>query len=183
MKFKVGDRVKVKEGLVAGSYYNECYFNSSMRIYCGKSFIIKNTEERYSLGSRYSLSGISDWVFSDDMLELDPGFTKADLKDGMIIEHRDGDLFIVLGDRIVAKNGYWTLDDYNDDLTDRNHKGADIVNVYKTKSGVLNDIDDVYNKDYLTLIWERKEEPEYKEMTVEEIEEKLGYKVKVVADK
>ena len=35
----------------------------------------------------------------------------------------------------------------------------------------------------MDLIWERKKEPAHKEMTVEEIEKELGYKIKVVADK
>ena len=42
-KFKVGDKVRIKEDLKAGCEYdNGCYFASEMEKYKGKTAVIKN---------------------------------------------------------------------------------------------------------------------------------------------
>ena len=39
-------------------------------------------------------------------------FTKADLKDGMIVEYRDGKRRLVLNNRLIGKDGYYELNQY-----------------------------------------------------------------------
>lgn len=43
-------------------------------------------------------------------------FTKSDLKDGMVVEQRDGNMYLVLAGKTVRKGGYNRIDGYTDDL-------------------------------------------------------------------
>lgn len=104
----------------------------------------------------------------------DKEMTKAELKDGMICELRNGSLYIWLNGMPRSFSGHLTgigMDLKNED----GYKEFDIINVYKTDGKNLNKMLDREN---LTLIWERKEP---KEMTLEDIERELGYPVKIVS--
>lgn len=98
-------------------------------------------------------------------------FTKADLKDGMVVEYR----CVALGRRLVVKDmllgndGSSALKYYNDDLTyiDGDPE-ISIIRVYKIKNA--RNFEYIMDDDNLELIWERKEP---KEMTVEEMRQKL----------
>lgn len=117
---------------------------------------------------------------------------KSSLKTGMIIVTQDGGEYMVLRnvsyygihphdlmDVCVSKDGWLRLSSYNDDLTirERDYEKAnelDIVAVYEpTQSSSLwrKCITDKYDWE---CIWKREEPPV--EMTVAEIEEKLGIK-------
>ncbi len=97
-------------------------------------------------------------------------FTKADLRDGMVVEQRDGDMYLVLAGMVVRKRGYNRIGDYDDDLKCAGYTGGDIVKVYRITPGSLGCIEEVFVKSNLELIWERKEP---KKMTVEEMRKKL----------
>lgn len=97
-------------------------------------------------------------------------FTKADLEDGMVVEQRDGDMYLVLAGMVVRKRGYNRIGDYDDDLKCAGYTGGDIVKVYRITPGSLGCVEHVFIKCNLELIWERKER---KKMTVEEMREKL----------
>lgn len=101
---------------------------------------------------------------------MDKEFTKADLEDGMVVEQRDGDMYLVLAGMVVRKRGYNRIGDYDDDLKCAGYTGGDIVKVYRITPGLLGCIKDVFIKGNLELIWERKEP---KKMTVEEMRQKL----------
>lgn len=109
-------------------------------------------------------------------------FTKADLRDGMVVEQRDGDMYLVLAGMVVRKRGYNRIGDYDDDLKCAGYTGGDIVKVYRITPGLLGCIKDVFIKGNLELIWERKEP---KKMTVEEMRQKLeeltGEQIEVTA--
>lgn len=64
MKFKVGDKVKVREDLEGNTSYNGLYFNPKMEVYKGKTIII----ERINCTER-GLYVASDWYWNDEMLE------------------------------------------------------------------------------------------------------------------
>ena len=182
MKFNVGDKVRVKRGLIEGVAYGGLYYSSCMTKYQGDmATITKITSmDNYLIDIDH---GFSAW--NDKMLEP-MSFTKSDLKDGMVVEQRDGDRLMVLGSRILTGTGYNRLSDFNDELieTRHNNREYDIVKVYKViDTDTIYRFDRIFEDRHLELIWERKEEPKYKEMTVEEIEKELGYKVKVIADK
>ena len=96
-------------------------------------------------------------------------FTKADLKDGMVVEYNDNSFGkrLVVGDFLIGEDGYADLGDYNENLKNV-VSDLGIVRVYKIKcmgkiSSIMYDVN-------LELIWERKEP---KKMTVEEMRQKL----------
>lgn len=97
-------------------------------------------------------------------------FTKADLKDGMVVEQRDGGMYLVLAGTTVGKGEHNSIVGYTDGLKWAGYKGGDIVKVYRITPGSLGCIEDVFIKSNLELIWERTES---KKMTVEEMREKL----------
>ena len=109
-------------------------------------------------------------------------FTKADLRDGMVVEQRDGNMYLVLAGMAVRKSKSNRIDGYTDDLKWEGYTGGDIVKVYRITPESLRRIEDVFIKSNLELIWERKEP---KKMTVEEMRQKLeeltGEEIEVTA--
>lgn len=90
--------------------------------------------------------------------------TRDDLKEGMIIEERDGDTYEILADRKVVylddKCSFWCyLDNYEKDLTDSYNCDWDIVKVY--------------DKD-MNLLWDRNG-TEVAEMSQEKIKQYKAY--------
>lgn len=109
-------------------------------------------------------------------------FTKADLKDGMVVEQRDGNMYLVLAGMAVRKSRYNSIVGYTDGLKWKGRTGGDIVKVYRITPESLRCIEDVFIKGNLELIWERKER---KKMTIEEMRKKLeeltGEQIEVTA--
>ena len=97
-------------------------------------------------------------------------FIKADLEDGMVVEQRDGNMYLVLAGKAVRKGKCNHIDGYTDDLKWEGYTGGDIVKVYRITPESLGCIEDVFIKSNFELIWERKEP---KKMTVEEMRKKL----------
>lgn len=62
-KFKVGDKVKVREGLVANKYYDGVRCDSSMAKMGGRVLTINRVKRSYYVVEKYS------FVWSDEMLE------------------------------------------------------------------------------------------------------------------
>lgn len=105
----------------------------------------------------------------------DKEMTKADLKDGMVCERRDGELMLWINGALRGINDWDTPGESlkNEFGIDEN----DIVKIYVTNGNTLKDM---LKRRNLTLIWERKER---KEMTLADIERELGYPVKIVSPK
>lgn len=107
-------------------------------------------------------------------------FTKADLKDGMVVKHRNGDKRMVISEALIGEDGYSDRNCFREDLTDRYFKDLDIVGVYAIKE--YSNFADMLSDYNLELIWERKEP---KKMTVEEMRKKLeeltGEQIEVTA--
>ena len=115
----------------------------------------------------YKSNGYEILEWSDYM---NKEFTKADLRDGMVVEQRDGGMYLVLAGTAVGKGEHNSIVGYTDGLKWAGYKGGDVVKVYRITPGSLGCIEDVFIKNNLELIWERKEP---KKMTVEEMREKL----------
>lgn len=107
-------------------------------------------------------------------------FTKSDLKDGMVVKHRNGDKRMVISEALIGENGYADRNCFREDLTHRYFKDLDIVGVYAIQE--YNNFADMLSDYNLELIWERKEP---KKMTVEEMRKKLeeltGEQIEVTA--
>ena len=147
--------------------------------WCNGESYLKNTNYMRNEGTCYYGSGeysTRDFAekYNYKILEwsdyMDKEFTKADLRDGMVVEQRDGDMYLVLAGMVVRKRGYNRIGDYDDDLKCAGYTGGDIVKVYRITPGSLGCIEEVFVKSNLELIWERKEP---KKMTVEEMRKKL----------
>lgn len=94
-------------------------------------------------------------------------FTKSDLKDGMVVEYRDGDRRLVIDKYLIGKNAHYELSTYNENLED-GYPRLTIMKVFKIRQRAI--LERILDDDNLELIWERKEP---KKMTVEEMRQKL----------
>lgn len=107
-------------------------------------------------------------------------FTKADLKDGMVIEQYNKYKYLVIGDRVIGLIGFNPLSQYNDDLTNELGEEYEVEKVYGVKNRCVNKLEKIFDKNNLELIWERTET---KSMTTEEMRKKLekltGEKIEV----
>ncbi|MFR5739553.1 MAG: hypothetical protein ACLUEC_10270 [Coprococcus sp.] len=95
-------------------------------------------------------------------------FTKADLKDGMVVAYRDGKRRLVLNNRLVGKDGYYELNMYTEDMKDKECSERDIMRVFKIV--ITTTLGCIFHIENLELIWERTET---KRMTIEEMRQKL----------
>lgn len=181
-KFKVGDKVRVNRILS---------FSDPRRPFVDHVFTIKSINPNglfgrsLESGDHYGVymedGHACCFVFDEYQLELvgPATFTKANLKDGMIVDVRNGSRYIIINNGLRRNDTWLSINPYLDDLTRGNSKEYDVMKVYTTVGHTL---DYMFDDRFLNLVWERKEEEPVKEMTVAEIEEKLGYKVKVIAD-
>lgn len=124
---------------------------------------------------RYEILEWSDYMNKE--------FTKADLRDGMVVEQRDGNMYLVLAGMAVRKGGCNEISGYTNNLGwYGTYRGGDIVKIYRIIPESLGSIEEVFVKSNLELIWERKEP---KKMTVEEMRQKLeeltGEQIEVTA--
>lgn len=95
-------------------------------------------------------------------------FTKADLKDGMVVAYANGQRRLVLNNFLIGKDGYFDLSNYSENLKDKNYSDRYIVRVFKIN--IVTTLDYIFRTENLELIWERTES---KKMTTEEMRQKL----------
>lgn len=74
--------------------------------------------------------------------EMPKAFTKSDLKDGMVVEYRNGKKRIYINGFLLGLDGYLPLDDYSNNLLiPEDYEGFDIYAVYQIVKGFnLSDI-------------------------------------------
>lgn len=104
---------------------------------------------------------------------------KMELKEGMIIECRNGNRYLLrkVGDVLIGSNfDGWIKATYDENLCESYYHDEtfDIMKIYKSKVYVL---ENLFNNNYLICIWERKV---LKKMTLAQISEALGYEVEVI---
>lgn len=174
LRYKKGDTPIIKSNIETGKRFyrpenplmNEVYFAGQMAAFGGKQVTITATFDHYNAYLIKEDGGTHYWI--DEVFEDEtPEFTKTNLKDGMIVEFRDGRRRMVLGDYLIGfECSYFCLSDFDDELNmiDKNFgefctRDSRIVKVYKSTTAWLNCI---FDDDDLELIWERKEEnPKY----------------------
>lgn len=129
----------------------------------------------YFIGKGYKILEWSDYMQKE--------FTKADLRDGMVVEYRSKSYGrrLVIGDMLIGAEGSHRLIYYNEDLIDATgDKDFDIMRIYKIQH--VSRFNEILLYSNLELIWERKEP---KKMTVEEMRQKLeeltGEEIEVTA--
>ena len=143
----------------------------------GDSYLNISCWDRYRDKTSYNNhGGYASYIFYEDekhtILEwsdyMKKEFTKADLKDGMVVEYRDGKRRLVLNNFLIGKDGYFDLSNYSENLKDKNSSDRDIVRVFKIN--IVTTLDYIFRTENLELIWERTES---KKMTTEEMRHKL----------
>lgn len=186
MKFKVGDRVRVRDwddmekefgvdrnGDIRMPFW---LFLSGMKEFCGNIYTINDM-----LSNGYKMDGTKGYVFTDEML-IPAEFGRSDLKTGMIVETRAGNQYMVYGDRLLRNQTHLMLSDYYDDLNYFYDKEFDIVKCFKIDTTCIGCIEDVFkNADDNHILWERK--PEEKVISSDEafkvLKEHYGCDVKI----
>ena len=98
---------------------------------------------------------------------------KEFLIDRRVVELRNGERYLVVGNLLMRVSDYFIKDDFTDDLTNRGLRKLDIVRIYED----VYRIEAIHNIK-LNMIWERKP----KKMTKKEIEEVLGYEIEIVEE-
>lgn len=96
-----------------------------------EKYIVVESEYKYSgkIGVKILINGSGKfWVnhkdfkyYIDKEADMKKEFTKADLKDGMIVVTRKGQKAFVFGERIIYKDGYDRLGEFEDNLTVTGH--------------------------------------------------------------
>lgn len=81
--------------------------------------------------------------------------TKKDLKNGMVVETREGERYLVHNNRIIRNDSYLYVNNYNEKLIDKDGDSQyDIMKVYKSDALHLNNI---FSDSRLELIWSRED--------------------------
>lgn len=151
---------------------------------CNTVYVCNRYAKRLMYANKDDYVKDSDTVISFDefMKEVDgvKEFTKSDLEVGMFVKLRDGKVFLVLESYeelyLTSTSGYYSnLKNFNENLTNKNYRGSDIVSIYLPKKADYLSYHLI--GDNLELIWEREE---VKELTMEDIEKIVGCKVKIV---
>ena len=177
MKFKVGDRVKVKD-----SWFG----------FTGEVGLIVRIDgsAKYPYRVKFDVFDEEDEeLFAEGSLELvkvKQSFTKSDLKTGMGVVLRNGRKGHVLVDtgcvdviRFLENGNYACLNDFSDDLTS-NFKQHDIAEVYFTEYQFKLFTEGVFDQECVFKREEPKPEPEPTKMTMKEINEHFGKPIEIV---
>ena len=136
----------------------------------------------YECDNEHIYYGNFNWKINQIVVEYKED-NKMELKEGMIIECRNGDRYLlrtVRGDLILSANKGWVEYVYDNNFIDVGEDAKalngdyDIMKIYETKAYVL---EDLFDNNYLDCIWERKEP---KKMTLAQISKALGYEVEVI---
>ena len=116
-------------------------------------------------------------------------FKKSNLKDGMVVETRDGHLFFILNDRLIGKDGCWcSLTDFNENLSSKYGLiNYDIIRVFNVDINKVYRLNSLLIKDNLDLLWEEEIEEttdisiiqnKFKNITDEELIEEVKRRFK-----
>lgn len=150
---KWGDGDSYLENINYNKYLGKtCYSNSCL--YGGYDF--------------YEQIGYRILEWSDYMGVGNKEFTKADLKDGMVVEYKNGKRRLVIANMLIGEDGFLTLDSFRENLENIKFMDHTIVKIFKIKEAMT--FNYILDDDNLKLIWERIE---VKHMTVDEMQKKL----------
>ena len=182
MKFKVGDKVKVKD-----SWFG----------FTGEVGLIVRIDgpAKYPYRVKFDVVDEEDEeIFAEGSLELvkeKQSFTKSDLKTGMGVVLRNGRKGHVLVDtgcvdviRFLENGNYSCLNDFSDDLTSNYKQQHDIAEVYFTEYQFKLFTEGVFEQE---CVFKREEpkpepkpEPEPTKMTMKEINEHFGKAIEII---
>ena len=168
MKYKVGDKVRVRKDLVVDKEYGNDSFVIGMKSMLGKTVTINSVNEE---SETYHIRECG-FNWTEEMFEENGD--KLSLK-GMIVEVEAGYTYYMITETRGLRKGYhatgieWSATN-----------GFCPVKVWEVNDRKANNLENLCEEAKGELIWEK--EAEKVEMTVAEIEAKLGYSVKIVKE-
>ena len=168
MKYRVGDKVRVRSDLKEG-YGLSMYVNSKMLKYAGNTYQITRMGGDYYVLDLPSRSDYYDWHWTDDMLE---DATKPIYHNGDIVQTKNGNYYLVWN----AEKKYGVRD--HGHVYFEEDGAYSVIKVWEPDRKAMFTLENLHEA-CGNLLWEKKT---VKEMTVAEIEAKLGYPVKVVKE-
>ena len=167
-KYNVGDKVTIKKGLDANIRYGGVVVIPYMCLQGGKTFTIKEID--YTMFSiptyRFNETGC---YWTDEMLE---DAAKPIYRNGDIVQTKNGNYYLVWN----AEEKYGVRD--HGHVYFEGDGDYSVVKVWEPNRKAMFTLGNLH-KACGELLWEKKT---VKEMTVAEIEAKLGYPVKVVKE-
>lgn len=167
----------------AKEFIKECYKHGMKWCYSDENTthwddVSEKNYYNYYICEKYICYGNLDWKPNILTVINYKEDNKMELKEGMIIECRNGNRYLLrqIDDELIGSSntGYIGLH-YDKKLNENQYfiEDYDIMKVYTSEAFVLNSL---FDDDYLECIWERKEP---KKMTLAQISEALGYEVEV----
>lgn len=147
----------------------------------------------YSLPTfNYNLGECIKDLVQDDLVDIDINketisktdnedeiMTKTNLKNGMVVEARNGNRYLVHNDKFINKENFNYFDDYDDKFNNIHLPSFDIVKIYKSISFTL---DKIFNDNNLVLIWKREDKTKLSENDKNDIKKGLKKYKKNVGD-
>lgn len=152
MKFKIGDKVYLRED----SRWSNGYDNNPLDCLG----VVTDSNESKGLNIAVKWCNGHENTYREGDLKMVIEFTKADLKDWMVVKYRAGDFRIVNLAAGVLTGEWWnSLTNFNHDLTNKRNKALDIVEVFEVRIQLSSLC--VYTKrDNLISVWKREERSE-----------------------
>ena len=179
----------------AKEFINECYKHGISWIHSCENetnwkWYEKDTYYNCDVELHLSYGNINNGLIVDLPVVKYKEDNKMELKEGMIIECRNGERYLLrtaCGELVASSNDKYISLDYDEELLDYDeelnenkyfnkyfNKDFDVMKIYTSNALILNNL---FNDNYLECIWERKEP---KKMTLAQISKELGYEVEVI---
>ena len=180
---KIGVHCKTEEE--AGEFIKECYKHGLKWCYSNENTTHweEVSERNYYTYDRHIYYGNLNWKPNEITVVEYKEDNKMELKEGMIVECRNGNRYLlrkVRGNLLLSANKGWDECTYDNNFVDIGEDAKafngdyDIMKIYESNAYVLVNL---FDDDFLECIWKRKEP---KKMTLAQISEALGYEVEVI---
>lgn len=169
IKYNIGDEVTIKKGLNSSIEYGGVAMIPYMRNQGGKTFTIKEIDYNTFSVPTYRFEEIACY-WTDEMLEERETDPMSIVENGNIVQVACGEYYLYLNGRGIDKDGYTKFISPERKIV-KIWKIADILSSHELVNP---------EKCIGELIWEKPLAA--KEMTIKEIEEKLGYNIKVIKE-
>ncbi len=109
---------------IGNSYLDKTYFDEHKEETCYTGYVT------FSSYYRYKTLNFTILEWSDYFMSIKKEFTLSDLKDEMIVESREGNRYIVLGENFIREEGFNRKTIYDECFKNKKHNDLDIIAVY-----------------------------------------------------
>lgn len=183
-----------RQGCEWSNFMRNVYDNSSKWYVYGTNTYYVYEEHLLYGNINENIHNLPVFEFSDiyNKLRYNLGYTHScpKLKDGMVVETREGKLYLVRtnynSEKILCNNESWEpVSNYNEELKIKDTmitdlKKLDIMKIYTPLfTNPCNNLDYTFHKDNLTCVWEREE---VIEMTLAQVCKELGKNIKIIKE-